>query len=68
MRRGKRLTSLASFEETESQISRAHTVLELPLPARPLKRAHEVTLVLHLVATDAAGRQRSLSKRVTVRR
>jgi hypothetical protein len=67
-RRGRRLTPIAWFEETESQIPRAHTVLALLLPTRRLQGGREVRLVLHLVATDAAGRQRSLSERVTLRR
>jgi hypothetical protein len=66
-RLGGSLTRVASFHEDESDISRAHTMLWLRLPARLLNR-QALALVIHFVATDAAMARRTLSQRITLRR
>ena len=52
VRRGRRLTQIASFYTTESQISRPYTRLHLPLPARWLWGRGPVTLVLRFAVID----------------
>ncbi len=66
-RLGRHLRRIASFTESDEQLSRPDTVLSLPLPARSPKAERPLVLVLHLVARDAAGRRRSVTRTITLR-
>jgi hypothetical protein len=67
LRRGRRLTRIASFYETETEIPRPHSRITLPLSARWLKRRGPVTLRVRFVAT-AAGQRRTLTRTVVLSR
>ncbi len=66
LRRGRRLTRIASFRETESQIPRSHSRILLRMPARGLKAAGKATLVLRFAAVDAAGHHRVVTRIVVL--
>jgi hypothetical protein len=68
LRSGRRLTRIAGFRETESQIPRPHARIALRLPARVLRGRRTATIVLRFSALDAAGRVRTASATVTLRR
>jgi hypothetical protein len=67
LRRGRHLTRIASFYETETEIPRPHSRITLPVTARWLKGRGSVTLVVRFVAT-AAGQQRVISRTVVLKR
>ncbi len=68
VRRGRRLTQIASFYETETQISGPHSRIYLRLPARALRGSGPVTLVLHFAAVDGANHHRSLTRKLVIAR
>ena len=80
VRRGRRLTQIASFYTTESQISRPYTRLHLPLPSRWLRGRGPVTLVLRFAVIDninvavadllgeRTNHHPTISKTITIRR
>jgi hypothetical protein len=68
LRRGRHLTRITSFYETETQIPRPHSRILLRLPARRLKGARSVTLVVRFAAVDAAGHHRTLTRIVVLKR
>jgi hypothetical protein len=61
---GHRLTRLASFYETESQIAQPHSVIRLRLPTRRLNGMKVVTLVLRFAAKDGAGHRHTVTRTV----
>jgi hypothetical protein len=67
LRHGHRLTRLASFYETESQITKPHSVIRLRLPARRLKGMRVGTLVLRFAAEDGAGHRHTVTRTVRLR-
>jgi Concanavalin A-like lectin/glucanases superfamily/Calcineurin-like phosphoesterase len=68
LRRGRRLVRIASFRETDEEISRPHTVISLRLPARQLQDRRNLTLVLRFDARDAFGRHRVVRRTITLGR
>jgi Calcineurin-like phosphoesterase len=64
LRQGHRLTRLASFYETESQIPKPHSVIRLRLPTRPLNGMSVGTLVLRFAAEDGAGHRHTVTRTV----
>jgi hypothetical protein len=68
VRRGRHLTRITSFYETETQIPRPHTRLYLRLPARALRGAGAVTLVLRFGAVDGANHHRSVAREIVLTR
>ncbi|MGZ4307144.1 MAG: hypothetical protein ACXVSL_20015, partial [Solirubrobacteraceae bacterium] len=68
VRRGRRLTQVASFYETETQIPRPHSRIYLRLPARALRGSGPVTLVLHFAAVDAANHHLALTRKIVITR
>ena len=66
--RGARLTRIATFYETETQIPRPPSRILLRLPASRLKGTGPVTLVLRFAAVDAAGHHRALTSDRVLRR
>jgi hypothetical protein len=67
LRHGHRLTPIASFYETESQINRPHSVIRLRLPADRLKGVTVGTLVLRFAAEDGAGHRHTVTRTVRLR-
>jgi hypothetical protein len=67
LRHGHRLTRLASFYETESQITKPHSVIRLHLPTRRLKGMRVGTLVLRIAAEDGAGHRHTVTRTVRLR-
>jgi hypothetical protein len=67
LRHGQRLTPVASFYETESQITKPHSVIRLRLPARRLKGMRGGTLVLRFAAEDGAGHRQTVTRTVRLR-
>jgi hypothetical protein len=67
-RRGHRLTRIASFYETESQIPGPHSRIFLRLPAARLAGARSVGLVVRFSAIDAANHHRTVTRIVTLKR
>ena len=59
---------IASFYETESQITKPYSDILLRLPARRLQGRGRVTLVLRFAALDAAGHHRTVTRIVALRR
>ena len=68
LRRGHRLTTIASFFETESQIPSPHSLIRLRMPARQLTGMSAATLVLRFAAEDGAGHRRALTRIVRLAR
>ena len=68
LRRRHRLTRIASFYETETQIPRPHSRILLRLPASRLKGTGRVALVVRFAAVDAAGHHRTLTRTGVLRR
>ena len=68
LRRGRRLHRVASFYETESQITKPYSDILLRLPARRLQGRRRVTLVLRFAALDAAGHHRVVTRIVSLKR
>jgi hypothetical protein len=66
--RGRHLTQIGRFYETETQVSRPHSRILLRLPARGLRGTGSVSLVVRLVAVDAANHHRALIRRVVLTR
>jgi Calcineurin-like phosphoesterase len=64
LRHGHRLTRLASFYETESQITKPHSVIRLRLPTRRLWGTGVATLVLRFAAEDGAGHRHTVTRTV----
>ena len=64
LRHGHRLTRLASFYETESQITNPHSVIRLRLPTRRLKGMTAATFVLRFAAEDGAGHRHTVTRTV----
>jgi hypothetical protein len=67
LRHGHRLTRLASFYETESQITNPHSVIRLRLPADRLTGMRVGTLVLRFAAEDGAGHRHTVTRTVRLR-
>jgi hypothetical protein len=67
LRHGHRLTRIASFYETESQITQPHSVIRLRLPTRRLKGTRVGTLVLRFAAEDGAGHRHTVTRTVRLR-
>ncbi len=67
LRHGHRLTRLASFYETESQITQPHSVIRLHLPARRLEGVRVGTLILRFAAEDGAGHRHTVTRTVGLR-
>jgi hypothetical protein len=67
LRHGRRLTPIASFYETESQITGPHSVIRLRLPADRLKGMTGGTLVLRFAAKDGAGHRHTVTRTVRLR-
>jgi len=65
VRRGRHMTRIASFYETETEISGPHSRIVLPLPARWLKGKGSVTVTVRFVAT-AAGQRRVVTRTVVL--
>ena len=68
LRRGRRLHRIASFYETESQITKPYSQIVLRLAARRLQGARQVTLVLRFAAKDAADHHRIVTRIVALKR
>ena len=68
LHRGHRLTRIASFYETETQLPRPHSRILLRLPASRLKGTAPLKLVLHFAAVDGAGHHRALTRAVALKR
>ena len=68
LRRRHRLTRIASFYETETQIPRPHSRILLRLPASRLKGTGRVALVVRFAAVDAAGHHRTLTRTGVLKR
>ena len=68
LHRGRRLHRVASFYETESQITKPYSDILLRLPARRLQGRRRVTLVLRFAALDAAGHHRVVTRIVSLKR
>jgi hypothetical protein len=67
LRRGRHLTRIASFYETETEIPRPHSRIALRLPARWLKGRGSARLEVRFAAT-AAGQRRTVTRTVVLRR
>jgi hypothetical protein len=67
LRHGPQLTRLASFYETESQITQPHSVIRLRLPARRLQGMRAGTLVLRFAAEDGAGHRQTVTRTARLR-
>jgi hypothetical protein len=67
LRHGHRLTQIASFYETESQITQPHSLIRLRLPARRLNGMRIGTLVLRFAAEDGAGHRHTVTRTVRLR-
>jgi hypothetical protein len=67
LRQGHRLTRIATAHETESQITRPHSVIRLHLPGRRLKGMRVATLVLRFAAQDGAGHRHTVTRTVRLR-
>ena len=63
-----RLTRIATFYETETQIPGPHSRIFLRLPASRLTGTGSATLVLRFAAVDAADHHRMLTRTVTLKR
>ena len=68
LRQGRRLVRIATFHDGDEQISRPHTTITLPLPARRLQGRRKLTLVVRLDARDAVGRHRVVRRTITLTR
>jgi hypothetical protein len=66
VRRGTYLQRIASFYETESQISKPDSEIFLHLPARRLAGLGGATLVLKLLAVDSAAHRRVVTTNVSL--
>jgi hypothetical protein len=64
---GPQLRRVASFYETESQIPRPYSQIQLALPPRALIGTSAARLVLRFSALDAAGHHRVLTRSVSLR-
>jgi hypothetical protein len=64
LRSGHRLTRLASFYETESQITKPHSLIRLRLPARALNHMRVGAVVLRFAAEDGAGHRHAVTRTV----
>ena len=67
-RRGHRLTRIASFYETETQIHGPYSRILLRMPAPRLGGEGPVALLVRFEAVDAAGHKRVLSRTVVLTR
>ncbi len=67
LRHGSRLSRIASFYETESQIPKPYTQILLRLPARSLQGMAAVRLVLRFAAVDSAEHRHTVTRTVTLR-
>jgi hypothetical protein len=68
VRRGHRLTRIASFYETETQIAGPHSLVYLRLPARALRASGALSLVLRFAVVDGANHHLSLTRETTLTR
>jgi Phosphoesterase family/Calcineurin-like phosphoesterase len=68
LHRGRHLTRIASFYETETQIPRPHSRIRLRLPARRLKGRGSIALVVRFAAVDGARHHRTLSRTIVLKR
>jgi hypothetical protein len=62
LRDGHRLRPIASFYETESQITGPHSLIRLLLPSRLLNRMRAGTVVLRFAAEDGAGHRDTVTR------
>ncbi|MGZ4283289.1 MAG: alkaline phosphatase family protein [Solirubrobacteraceae bacterium] len=67
LHRGHRLTRIASFYETETQLPRPHSRILLRLPASRLRGTAPVNLVVRFAAVDGAGHHRALTRAVALK-
>jgi hypothetical protein len=67
LRQGHRFTRIATFYETESQITRPHSMIRLRLPGRRLEGMRDVTLRLRFAAKDGAGHRRTVTRTMRLR-
>jgi hypothetical protein len=58
---------IATFHETESQITRPHSLIRLRFPARSLQHVKAATLTLSFAAEDGAGHRRSVTRTLRLR-
>jgi hypothetical protein len=65
--RGRRLQRIASYYETESQIPRPYSQIQLRLPAHWLTGGTAVKLVLTFAAVDSAGHHQTVTRTVWLR-
>ncbi|MBV9003972.1 MAG: metallophosphoesterase [Solirubrobacterales bacterium] len=68
LRRGRHLSRIASFYETETQIPRPHSRIVLRLPPGPLKGTGPVMLVVRFAAVDGAGHHRTVTRTAVLKR
>jgi hypothetical protein len=64
LRRGHRLTRVARFYETESQITQPHSLIRLSFRGRRLEGMRAGTLILRFAAEDGAGHRRTVTRTV----
>jgi hypothetical protein len=67
LRHRHRLTRLASFYETESQITGPHSLIRLRLPTGRLAGMRVGTFVLRFAAEDGAGHRHTVTRTVRLR-
>jgi hypothetical protein len=58
---------IATFHETESQITQPHSLIRLRFPGRSLGRPNAATLVMRFAAEDGAGHRRSVTRTMRLR-
>jgi len=66
LRHGRRLTRIATFHETESQITQPHSLIRLRFGDR-LAGRKAGTLILRFAAEDGAGHRRTVTRSVRLR-
>jgi hypothetical protein len=58
---------IATFHETESQITQPHSLIRLRFPGRSLERMNAATLVMRFAAEDGAGHRRAVTRTMRLR-
>lgn len=66
VRRAGRLVRVASFYETESQLTKPNSVIYLRLPVGRLAGSKRIRLVLQFAALDSAGHHRTVTRTVAL--
>jgi hypothetical protein len=67
LRRGRRLQRIAWYYETESQIPRPYSQIQLRLAPRWLRGGTALTLVLRFAAVDSAGHHQAVTRTVSLK-